>query len=1258
MTSRGCTVETLVGDATASVTTRKDFFVEIKSPASLQEGDKVRILARIHNLGQYEGAVDLKLILSGEGDNAAKVAELTQKIQVKKQSSSEVLFDAVEVPAAVRLTVRVEAKAGALADSVARALHVRPWGLEFAAAAGGAATSDAAVSLELPADRQYRSRWMTISVGPSMQQAILDMAAGDYRPMPLDKSGAVMPAPSPIGESTGSALLAAVSALEYAKAVAVPQADYARLMDRTRSLVGALVVSQQKDGGWAWMCRDNESNWAASAMSFWALSRARQLGIVVNDKTLNDAQAFLQNRFTKAAANDNDAKAVLLHALSVAGAADYANVNRLYRERSALSDAALAYTALALANLNRNEIATEMLDLLESKAKARTVDGRAITNWDAAKSHPWLNDRIETTAVALLAIVKVKPTAAKARESAEFLLHERGCYGYPLAKSNGPAVAALAAYFAKGKYAAADYRLAIDINGKPFQTIEVRGNQPTLISNVPADLLVAGKNNVTFKLVGRGNFTYAVTLRGFSPEIKDPGTLAELKFKDRYYYHAPLEYRGRGIGAASTSPVANAEVGQRVSVRLEFAEKWRADQYMVIEEPLPAGTVLVDGSVHGGFRQFEVNRSRITFYYAPGDIVDTLGYQLAGYSTGSYRMLPTAIRDVMSPSRVRIAEPKSLVVLVPGEQSKDEYKWNSAERFAMGAAYFNDGLYKEALGYLSELYKVEKAYNERDLARMLLWIHTTPGFYDARQIVAMFEVLRERHPDLVIPFDRILVVGKAYRDIGEFERAWYVFRAVIDASFMNDSSVSAVLQDEGQFLASIDFQDSLWREYPDTADVVSSYFAMSQLLYQKSPQAHVLAKQERRIALSRGRTQVPTDRVPNRIDMLQETLRMLAAFRGMYPDNPLVDEAAFSQANVLLELKDYPAVVALSSSAQGLYPKSPYLSSFQYTGALGYFWQRAHAEALKAAEVVANGQSKDRDFARYIVGQIHHAQGKPAQAIEWYHKVEGLYPDAKEAIAYFEQTKIAVDEVSIFKPGQAPELKIRYRNIKDAAIRLYKVDLMKLYLREKNLANIARVNLSGITPEAEMSLKLGDGKDYVEKEISAKLPVKDEAAYLVICRGDDLFTSGVVLITPLKVEVQEEPGAGRVRANVMDSARGEYLPEVHVKAIGSQDSEFKSGQTDLRGIFVADGLRGKATLIARVADSRYAFYRGETWLGAPPQQPGVAGKPQLPAESSPAQLDYMQNIKGSNRDIQDKNLRQFEQQRRQWNAGVEVQKAK
>ncbi len=48
--------------------------------------------------------------------------------------------------------------------------------------------------------------------------------------------------------------------------------------------------------------------------------------------------------------------------------------------------------------------------------------------------------------------------------------------------------------------------------------------------------------------------------------------------------------------------------------------------------------------------------------------------------------------------------------------------------------------------------------------------------------------------------------------------------------------------------------------------------------------------------------------------------------------------------------------------------------------------------------------------------------------------------------------------------------------------------------------------------------------------------------------------------------------------------------------IGSGNEDFVSGQTDLRGVFVADGIRGGATVIAQAGPGRYAFYRAKETL--------------------------------------------------------------
>jgi hypothetical protein len=95
----------------------------------------------------------------------------------------------------------------------------------------------------------------------------------------------------------------------------------------------------------------------------------------------------------------------------------------------------------------------------------------------------------------------------------------------------------------------------------------------------------------------------------------------------------------------------------------------------------------------------------------------------------------------------------------------------------------------------------------------------------------------------------------------------------------------------------------------------------------------------------------------------------------------------------------------------------------------------------------------------------------------------------------------------VVRPDEGAKITIKYRNIKEASLQVYRVDLMKLYLREKDLSRIRSVQLAGIEPEFSKTMTLGDGKDYVDKEREIDLSLEDEGAYLVIYRGDDLFSS-------------------------------------------------------------------------------------------------------------------------------------------------------
>jgi tetratricopeptide (TPR) repeat protein len=1236
LTARGCTIETLVGQTTAQTLTRKDFFVELKTPPFLREGDEIRAVGRIHNLTDFAGPVTLKLRILDARDKTKVLAEREKTVDIKAKSGAEAVFDPVIVPPALEIALELAGDAGPHRDALSLNVPVKPWGLQYAAHAGGTTDAATAAVLGLSDERSYSSLWMSIALGPDVRTSVLDMAlrrgwAGPCEPMARLR-------PPAWGDTPANDLLAAATALRYAQAGKVDESYPRQLADRARALAASLIASQADDGTWS--CQSLGP--LTTARVFWALVETRNSGIVVTKDALDKAAAALLKQFEACDATDNDSKAVILHALATDKRADFANCNRLYRDRNALGNAALAHIAHAFFNLDRREIATELAGILETKVK---LDSPKPVAWESGCKTIWQNDADETTALVLLALAQTKPTAKAAAAAADVLLRAHGCFGFPSPRAHGPAVAALTAWFGQGIPQTTDLEIAVVANGRDIGTVKAVAALGQHLLAVPADLLKADKNVVEFKMRGRGRYTYAATLFGFSPDIKATPEHILPRLEHVEHRHAELEYRGRPIGAPSTSPVKNLENSQRARVVIRTDRGYAGDGHRyAVEIALPPGTRLDESTLAvdpNWLTGKEVTDSTVLLFFDRW--LRSISFELTGYVPGKFRMLPPVIRELGNPAFMTVGPVSQLTVLATGEKSPDPYEINDGERYALGKCSFDDGDLATALEHLAELHKTNPRLNESEQARMLLWIHTSPKFYDARKIVDLFEILRERYPQLEIPFEKILVVGRAYADIAEFERSWLVYRAAIAASFNNDSAISAVLEDEGRFLGSIDFQERIWRDYPDTAEVLSSHFALSQLLYQKAPKAHELPKED--------------GVQPERIAMLKRTADMLFSFLAMYPRDPLADDAGFSLANCLLTLKNYPLVVALSGEFATRYADSPLAPSFQYMTALGWFWQNRHTDALAAARIVADGDSKDRDFARYILGQIYHAQGKPRDAIDWYGQVKQLYPDAAEAIAYFEKKTVALDEVSIVKPGQPVEITLKYRNIREAALQVYRVDLMKLYLQQKNLSAITSVQLAGIRPELEQTLALGNGQDYVEKERKVVLALQDEAAYLIICRGDDLFASGMVLITPLKIEVQEDNASGRVRANVLDTAKGGYRPEVHVKAIGSADKEFRSGETDLRGLFVADNVHGKATVIAREGDSRYAFYRGGTWLGAPANAPAKpAQQPDLEGRQMKF-FDYQGNLELQNNQIQESNRGRFDQQRRQAPAkGVQTQR--
>ena len=1295
--ARGVTgSDTLVGQTSAGLTVRKDFFVDLKVPAALTQGDKPRFIGQIHHVG-VSGTARVRLsVYAGEREQV-----YPKSIEVKADGVDEILFDPFEVPDGETVRLTLTAEAGEKKDELVVEVPVRPWGVQAFASASGTSSDDATVFVGLPAGRAYENPEMLVVVSPTLRRLLVELALGrEFYPLNDRAASCIFPPPPNTTADRASDLLAVTSALAYLRTSrggsAAPEAS--RLTDRVRGLVAELTALQGEDGGWPWVVATGPTNpqqhkgdRMTSARVVWALASAEPLGLLTDPKALDKAAVYLTQEYARVGAGDHDTRAQILHALSTRGKASFENANSLNRLRQGLSDAALAYLALTFVNLDRAPLAGEVLDILGPRgtAEAGAPGDRPRKSWGGAGVSPWSRSTAETTALVALAYAKARPQAAELAGATDWLLAHRQGFGWQPHKAKGPALAALAAYHGKAQGAEDRYDLVITVNDTEVYRQRVIGATEGKAVLVPTRTLKTGDNNrVRFEIEGRGTYGYSVTLTGFTRDFAPDQNRANRSaiISRRVYMPAEPELDGKmlpiGFGVAvNATPFENhvkqVALGGRARVDVDAFRvvpanqpEWERD-FLVVQEYLPAGVTLIEGSVQTSASSYQQADGVLSFYFAPDQWPGTIRYDVHGYLPGSYRALPASVRSLYDPGRSHLGPAGDLRVLSPDEPPTDPYKATPDELYARGKGLFDAGKLTEAAAPLEDLFSAYTLRDDiaKDAARMLLLINIKE--YNARKVVQYFEVVKEKAPELVVTFDDLLVIGRAYRDINEYERAYLVWRGVAEASYLEDASVGEVLRQRGKTLESITYLLDLWREYPNSASIESDFFALSQVIARYAGQAITDPRLRRELA----------EADVTRSMLLLQSIRLTHTFLALSPKNPLADEASLALVGDFLELEDYPSVVKLSARFAKLYPKSTFLDSFQYSEALGEFHLGHYDRAVEVAETIARATYKDaagvdqpspnKWQAIYILGQIFDARRQPGKAIEYYQQVAERFTDAADAVKAYTRKDLKIPEVTVIPPAGASqgrrasetgvravvlgltgpgnaipkasdELTMEYRNLTEADVKVYPVDLMRLYLTRRNLDAIAGIDLAGITPLIETTIKLGKGDDYAEKLRTIDLNLKKEGAYLVMVRGENLYASGIVLVTPLEMEVMEE-AAGRVRVTVRDAATGEFVPKVQVKVIGSNNPDFISGETDLRGVFLAEGIKGEAAAVARKGAAEYAFYRGTTSLGsAVPNAPPAAKEPAGVPVNNAATQSLDDNLKSLNTSNQLRNIDRLE----------------
>ncbi|MCE9595395.1 MAG: hypothetical protein K8S98_14505, partial [Planctomycetes bacterium] len=1254
----------LFGQTQATLISKDEFFVELRAPLNLVEGDAPRFVARVHNLTGLRGTAKLALRTTLGSD--AKLYPL--EVTLGPDAETEAVFPALDpLVAGGVLALELEATgeldgeatAGTLAATISARpyrpvaktsarIDVRPWGVELTAAKSGLLDGATSVDLELDPKRKPRGRTLEIAVGPNVDALLVNAALGE--------GGLVYRGPAEGTAASAADLLGVCETMALVTASGRAQnAEYARLVDRAQGLAARLIATQQPDGTWTWIGNTGEAHVETSCLAMVALARARVRGVSIVDTALANGRGALVKGFREASQQADELKAMLSWALAENEQGDFGALNRLHRERATLSPAALAYTALALAAMNRGPMASEVADVLETKALDQDARPPRCA-FDSTGNIAWNRSRLAMTALAAVALERAKPTSSKLAATIEELLASRPWYD---GRARGLAIAAIAMWRGTTQPTNDRVRVTVSIPGLEGAKLDFTPEKPgeTLSWDVPDNL--PSKLTIAFEIEGRGRPHFSAVLRGFSADVSERNTKT-LRVRQHDYVAVAPRYRGfeiaTGFGVIQdthdewVNRVTQLGVGSMLRGSLQFQADgdWdrRREQshYLTVEVPLPAGARLLEGSLNGNVLHHEERDGKLVMHLGQLAGWFQIDYVLVGAVPGKYRVAPPVLRSLYEPEEFALGAASELTVLARGETSKDEYRATPDELFHLGQALYLAGEKEAARVLLQKLFdEWEPKLNEQTLstaAGYLLFANIERNA--PRDIVRYFEILKEKNPDLYVPFEQVMAVGAAYRAIEEHERALTIFRATIEETFGKELRVVGTLEEQNEPLEAIETMRRLCREYPDGAAVVTATLSLSDKLLTLAPKASRMPQ-----LVAKG-----VDRATLTVQGMLELQRFLS----LYVLDPLAPEAGLNLVTAHLSIDDFVTASKLGAEFANVWGEPRFSDAFAYSRAVAEWYLGHDDEALKALGRIATVEytaadgtkspSPNRDLALYILGQIHHARQEFGLASGYYERVQTLFADAREALEGFRERKISLEELTTARPGERVEIEIAHRNVKDAEILVYPVDLMTLYLRERNLSRVTQVNLSGIAPKLQRKVELASDDALRPTKTKVKLDLVEPGAYLVMCRGGDLHASGLVLISQIELEVKEDVATGHMRIQVADQKTHKYVRDVDVRVIGSQNGDFLSGRTDPRGLFVTDGIIGNATVIARTDARHYAFHRGTTLLAQRDvRRPGQAGE---------MNQDYLMNVRGLNDAVQQQRAQSFDDEVRRERKGVQI----
>lgn len=583
ITSRVVTEDTKVGQNVKTVITRKDLLVRMETPRFLQQNDNVTISTVVHNYLSSEKRTKVKFT----ADNVQPMSATEQTITIPSNGEVRLDWNINVTGVTGDAKLYVEALTDEESDAVELKVPLEPTGLKTTnslIADFDDAYKNETKNFEIPVTSNLQSASLKFTVSPSLASTILTA---------LDELAGY---PYGCVEQTMSRFLPTVVVARAFKELDAPisaatQKDLPKMVEAG---LNRLYGFQHSDGGWGWWTNDG-TNPFMTAYVVYGMTNAQSAGYTIKNGVLSNGVKAMKSQLKESL--ESTTRAYVLYSLSLADKSSNTLIKEYIKQlqKEDLNDYAKSLIILTLNEIGDTQQANEVVADLVKDVK---YSGEGAAYWEGKSFHyNWQDDKVQTTAMALSALVKTNLHADLKYKIVRWLMMQRMGFAWRNTQETAFIVYSMVDYLKTSDELNPDYSIKVFVNEKEYMSKQMTRDdvfKKDQIIEVDYTALQMNNNVIRIEKTGQGKVYFSGTVNYYVNSNNVSAMENGFRVEREYYVIKQYEsYKGNNIVYRKYPYDGNIKSGDMLLVKLRVYTKENNLSYFMLEDPIPAGCEVI-----------------------------------------------------------------------------------------------------------------------------------------------------------------------------------------------------------------------------------------------------------------------------------------------------------------------------------------------------------------------------------------------------------------------------------------------------------------------------------------------------------------------------------------------------------------------------------------------------------------------------------------------------------------------------------------